>query len=89
MNGNPDNGAVLSSAPAQLDAYFAEDIVRQAGTYGLKVTSSAGVQVDNQDTAVDDANRRQWLWIVHLDGAQQCSAEQFLYDLRQLFHSEQ
>src|SRR5690242_9239006 len=56
--GVPDNGPVVSTAPAQLDAYFAEDIVRQSGTYGLKVTDSNGNEVDNQDTVIDDNNRR-------------------------------
>jgi copper transport protein len=56
--GIPDNGAVVATAPAQLDAYFAENIVRQSGTYGLKVTNSAGTEVDNQDTAIDDTDRR-------------------------------
>ncbi len=56
--GAPDNGAVVSGAPSQVDAHFAEDIVRQSGTYGLKVTDSYGNEVDNQDTVIDDNDRR-------------------------------
>jgi methionine-rich copper-binding protein CopC len=56
--GIPDNGAVVSTAPSQLEAHFAEDIVRQSGTYGLKVTDSTGNEVDNQDTVIDDTDRR-------------------------------
>mgnify|MGYP001251468129 CR=1 FL=1 len=58
LNGTPNDGDVLSAAPAQIDAFFAEDIVKQAGTYGLAVSDPNGNQVDNQDTVLDDSNRR-------------------------------
>jgi methionine-rich copper-binding protein CopC len=57
-HGTPGPGDVLSTAPTIIDAYFAEDIVKQAGTYGLAVMDASGNQVDHQDTVLDDANRR-------------------------------
>ena len=57
-HGTPNPGDVLSTAPTMIDAYFAEDIVKQAGTYGLAVMDASGNAVDNQDTVLDDSNRR-------------------------------
>src|SRR5205823_5670626 len=56
--GTPNDGDVLSAAPSQIDAYFAEDIVKQQGTYGLSVSDQNGNEVDNQDTVLDDVDRR-------------------------------
>lgn len=56
--GTPNNGDVIGALPSQIDAHFAEDIVKQSGTYGLAVYDSAGDQVDNQDTVLDDNDRR-------------------------------
>lgn len=56
--GTPGPDDVLNAAPTQVDAYFAEDIVKQSGTYALAVTDAAGNAVDNQDTVLDDGNRR-------------------------------
>jgi methionine-rich copper-binding protein CopC len=56
--GTPNDGDVISALPSQIDAHFAEDIVKQAGTYGLAVYDSAGDEVDNQDTVLDDNDRR-------------------------------
>jgi methionine-rich copper-binding protein CopC len=58
VGGTPNDGDVLSAAPVQIDAFFAEDIVKQSGTYGLAVYDANGNQVDNQDTVLDDFNRR-------------------------------
>lgn len=57
-HGTPNDGDTLSAMPSQIDAYFVEDIVKQTGAYGLAVVDANGNQVDNQDTVLDDFNRR-------------------------------
>jgi methionine-rich copper-binding protein CopC len=57
-HGTPNDGDVISSAPSQIDAYFADDIVKQVYTYGLAVFDPSGNEVVNQDTVLDDSDRR-------------------------------
>jgi len=60
VRGTPGPGDVLSTAPAQVDAYFAQNIRTLSGqeTYALWVTDSNGNQVDNNDNALDPSNPR-------------------------------
>jgi methionine-rich copper-binding protein CopC len=60
VRGTPGPGDVLTAAPSQVDAYFAQNIRTLSGqeTYSLWVTDSGGNQVDNNDNALDPANPR-------------------------------
>jgi methionine-rich copper-binding protein CopC len=64
VRGTPGPGDVLSTPPAQVDAYFAQNIRTLSGqeTYALWVTDSSRNQVDNNDNTLDPANPRH-LWV--------------------------
>ena len=54
----PNAGEVVTTAPTRLDAYFTQDIRREAGTYDLAVSDHEGNRVDNGDVTIDDDDRR-------------------------------
>jgi methionine-rich copper-binding protein CopC len=60
VRGTPGPGDVMSTAPSQVDAYFAQNIRTLSGqeTYALWVTDANGNQVDNNDNSLDPANPR-------------------------------
>ena len=60
VRGTPGPNDVLSTAPAQIDAYFAQNIRTLSGqeTFSLWVTDANGDQVDNNDDVLDPANPR-------------------------------
>jgi methionine-rich copper-binding protein CopC len=55
----PAKDEVVPAPPAQIDAYFKQDIFRQAGTYYLRVFSDDNTtQVSEGDGTIDDNDRR-------------------------------
>jgi copper transport protein len=60
VHGTPGPNDALTAAPAQVDAYFAQNIRTLSGqeTYALWVTDTNGNQVDNNDNTLDPANPR-------------------------------
>ena len=60
VRGTPGPGDVLTAAPSQVDAYFAQNIRTLSGqtTYSLWVTDAGNNQVDNNDNTLDPANPR-------------------------------
>jgi methionine-rich copper-binding protein CopC len=69
VRGTPGPGDVLSTAPSQIDAYFAQNIRTLSGqeTYALWVTDSNRNQVDNNDNTLDPANPRH-MWVTLQSG---------------------
>jgi copper transport protein len=49
----PADGAVLTSSPSRVDAYFTQVIVRQPSVSSLNVVNEQGADVDNNDTTFD------------------------------------
>jgi methionine-rich copper-binding protein CopC len=58
VSSSPSDGVTLTSAPSRVDAYFSQDLFRQAGANNMNVTGPGGVDVDNDDAAVDEVNRK-------------------------------
>jgi len=60
VRGTPGPNDVLTTPPAQVDAYFAQNIRILTGqeTYALWVTNAHRDQVDNNDNVLDAANPR-------------------------------
>ena len=55
---DPSPGAVLETAPSQVDAWFIQDVRRQEGASFIEVYDASGNQVDDGSPIVDDADRR-------------------------------
>ena len=55
---DPSPGAVLKSAPQQVDGWFIQDVRRQADASFFKVFDAGGMQVDDKSPVVDDTDRR-------------------------------
>jgi copper resistance protein C len=53
----PNADEVVTTPPTQVDAYFKEEIRKEAGTYSLKVQDAAGTQVSDGDGTLDDNDR--------------------------------
>jgi methionine-rich copper-binding protein CopC len=52
----PADGATVTTAPTQVDAFFDADIQAQAGSYELNVLNASSQDVDNNDTVLDAAD---------------------------------
>jgi len=55
---DPSPGAVLKSAPQQVDGWFIQDVRRQADASFIKVFDAGGMQLDDKSPVVDDMDRR-------------------------------
>ena len=53
----PAKDEVVASPPAQLDAYFTQELARQEGRYFLRVFNEQEVQVSQGDGTIDDVDR--------------------------------
>jgi methionine-rich copper-binding protein CopC len=58
VSSSPADGSTLTSPPSRVDAYFSQDLFRQAGANNMNVTGPNGADVDNNDAVVDPANRK-------------------------------
>lgn len=54
----PSPGQVLSSSPAQVEIFVAENMRKIPGANQISVTGPDGSQVDDGNTVVDDSNRQ-------------------------------
>jgi len=55
---DPSPGAVLQTAPPQVQGWFIQDVRRQADASFIKVFDAGAMQVDDKSPVVDDADRR-------------------------------
>jgi methionine-rich copper-binding protein CopC len=53
----PAKDEVVASPPAQLDAYFTQELARQEGRYFLRVFNEQETQVSQGDGTIDDLDR--------------------------------
>lgn len=58
----PNDGDVLTTAPARVDAYFTQEMFNQPGANNLNVLDPAGTDVDNNDATVDPDDRKH-MWV--------------------------
>jgi methionine-rich copper-binding protein CopC len=54
----PAADAVVAEAPTQVQIWFTQDLFRRAGMNRIEVYDAAGQRVDQDDTTIDDDNRR-------------------------------
>jgi methionine-rich copper-binding protein CopC len=53
----PNQSEVVTTPPTQVDVFFKEEVVRQAGQFFVHVANDQGTQVSDGDGAVADADR--------------------------------
>jgi methionine-rich copper-binding protein CopC len=54
----PGAGALVSTAPAQVDIWFTQDMFRRQGENWIRVSGPDGAEVQSGEAAIDDDDRR-------------------------------